>query len=85
MVSVLQNLDLFNLDIKLLEFLVIDAALYFIVVATVAALVGQHVVRKMISLLKRASLIIFILAFIILVSAISLGKHEHLLFNVFTC
>ncbi|PIN02416.1 hypothetical protein CDL12_25072 [Handroanthus impetiginosus] len=48
-------------------------ALYFVVVATVAALVGQHVVRKMVSLLRRASFIIFILAFTIFVSAISLG------------
>ncbi|XP_073143161.1 sulfite exporter TauE/SafE family protein 3-like isoform X2 [Henckelia pumila] len=48
-------------------------ALYFIAVAMVAALVGQHVVRKMISLFGRASVIIFILAFTIFVSAISLG------------
>ncbi|KAL0441528.1 UNVERIFIED_CONTAM: Sulfite exporter TauE/SafE family protein 3 [Sesamum radiatum] len=49
-------------------------ALYFVLVATVAALVGQHVVRKMVSILRRASFIIFILAFTIFVSAISLGK-----------
>ncbi|KAL0415228.1 UNVERIFIED_CONTAM: Sulfite exporter TauE/SafE family protein 3 [Sesamum latifolium] len=48
-------------------------ALYFVLVATVAALVGQHVVRKMVSILRRASFIIFILAFTIFVSAISLG------------
>ncbi|XP_077219685.1 sulfite exporter TauE/SafE family protein 3-like [Tasmannia lanceolata] len=48
-------------------------ALYFMFVAAVAAFVGQHVVRKMIILLGRASLIIFILAFTIFVSAISLG------------
>ncbi|CAK9185686.1 unnamed protein product [Ilex paraguariensis] len=48
-------------------------ALYFIAVATIAALVGQHVVRKLISILGRASLIIFILAFTIFLSAISLG------------
>ncbi|EYU21457.1 hypothetical protein ABFS82_09G110600 [Erythranthe guttata] len=48
-------------------------ALYFVIVATFAALVGQHVVRKMVSILRRASLIIFILAFTIFVSAISLG------------
>ncbi|KAL8458264.1 hypothetical protein ACS0TY_035123 [Phlomoides rotata] len=48
-------------------------ALYFVAVATFAALVGQHVVRKIVSLLGRASLIIFILAFTIFVSAISLG------------
>ncbi|KAI8568795.1 hypothetical protein RHMOL_Rhmol02G0228200 [Rhododendron molle] len=48
-------------------------ALYFMAVATVAAFVGQHVVRKLIIVLGRASLIIFILAFMIFVSAISLG------------
>lgn len=48
-------------------------ALYFVAVATVAAFVGQFVVRKLINLLGRASLIIFILSFTIFVSAISLG------------
>lgn len=48
-------------------------ALYFIVVAAISAIVGQHIVRKLIDLLGRASLIIFVLAFTIFVSAISLG------------
>lgn len=48
-------------------------ALYFVAVATFAALVGQFLVRKLIIVLGRASLIIFILAFTIFVSAISLG------------
>lgn len=48
-------------------------ALYFVAVATIAAFVGQHVVRKLILVLGRASLIIFILAFTIFVSAVSLG------------
>ncbi|EHA8592220.1 putative Sulfite exporter TauE/SafE family protein 3 [Cocos nucifera] len=48
-------------------------AAYFVAVATVAALIGQHAVRKLINILGRASLIIFILAFTIFVSAISLG------------
>ncbi|KAJ4834654.1 hypothetical protein Tsubulata_035074 [Turnera subulata] len=48
-------------------------ALYFFAVATISALVGQHVVRKVIKVLGRASLIIFFLAFTIFVSAISLG------------
>ncbi|KAM7276105.1 hypothetical protein ACFE04_017971 [Oxalis oulophora] len=47
--------------------------LYFVGVATLAAFIGQHVVRRMIVVLGRASLIIFILAFTIFVSAISLG------------
>lgn len=41
--------------------------------ASFAALVGQHVVRKVINILGRASIIIFILAATIFVSAISLG------------
>ncbi|KAL8537158.1 hypothetical protein ACS0TY_012368 [Phlomoides rotata] len=48
-------------------------ALYFVAVATAAAFIGQHVVRRMIIVLGRASIIIFILAFTIFVSAISLG------------
>ncbi|KAJ8774740.1 hypothetical protein K2173_017186 [Erythroxylum novogranatense] len=48
-------------------------ALYFVAVATIAAFIGQHVVRRLIIILGRASLIIFILAFTIFVSAISLG------------
>ncbi|KAF5208310.1 Sulfite exporter TauE/SafE family protein [Thalictrum thalictroides] len=48
-------------------------ALYFVAVATIAAFIGQHVVRRLITILGRASLIIFILAFTIFVSAISLG------------
>ncbi|KAJ0006742.1 hypothetical protein Pint_29772 [Pistacia integerrima] len=48
-------------------------ALYFVAVTTVAALIGQHVVRKIINILGRASIIVFILAFTIFISAISLG------------
>lgn len=48
-------------------------ALYFTAVATFAALVGQHIVRRMIIVFGRASLIIFILASTIFISAISLG------------
>ncbi|XP_010680798.2 sulfite exporter TauE/SafE family protein 3 isoform X1 [Beta vulgaris subsp. vulgaris] len=48
-------------------------AAYFVLVATLAAIVGQHVVRRLITLLGRASIIIFILASTILVSAITLG------------
>ncbi|KAJ8465337.1 hypothetical protein OPV22_027889 [Ensete ventricosum] len=51
----------------------IPYALYFISVALVAAFVGQYVVKKLIDILGRASLIIFILAFTIFVSAVSLG------------
>ncbi|KAI4329245.1 hypothetical protein L6164_021533 [Bauhinia variegata] len=48
-------------------------ALYFVAVSTVAALSGQYLVKKLIAVLGRASLIIFILAFTVFVSAISLG------------
>ncbi|KAL6556608.1 hypothetical protein OROGR_005896 [Orobanche gracilis] len=48
-------------------------ALYFAAVATVAAFTGQHVVRRMIIVMGRASIIIFILSFTIFVSAVSLG------------
>ncbi|KAJ0025690.1 hypothetical protein Pint_06762 [Pistacia integerrima] len=49
------------------------SAPYFIDVVTIAALIGQNIVRKLIILLGRASLIIFVLAFTIFVSVISLG------------
>ncbi|XP_073129526.1 sulfite exporter TauE/SafE family protein 3-like isoform X2 [Henckelia pumila] len=48
-------------------------ALYFIAVATIAAFVGQHAVRRLVAVLGRASIIIFILSFTIFVSAVSLG------------
>ncbi|KAF2304490.1 hypothetical protein GH714_032053 [Hevea brasiliensis] len=51
-------------------------ALYFVAVATLAALIGQHIVRRLIIVFGRASLIIFILAFTIFVSAISLARPE---------
>jgi hypothetical protein len=49
------------------------AAAYFVLVATIAAFAGQHVIRRIIAILGRASIIIFILALTIFVSAISLG------------
>lgn len=54
-------------------------ALYLSLVATIAALVGQHIVRRLIILFGRASLIVFILAGTIFISAVSLGKHVHFL------
>lgn len=51
----------------------IPYAAYFVAVATFAALAGQVLVRKLIAIIGRASLIIFILSFTIFVSAISLG------------
>ncbi|KAG4978949.1 hypothetical protein AAZX31_13G338700 [Glycine max] len=51
----------------------IPYTLYFVAVSTFAAFVGQVLVRKLVAILGRASLIIFILSGTIFVSAISLG------------
>ncbi|XP_054784835.1 sulfite exporter TauE/SafE family protein 3-like isoform X2 [Prosopis cineraria] len=71
----------------------IPYTLYFVGIAIVAAVLGQYLVKKLIVVLGRASLIIFILAFTIFVSAISLGgvdiadiieeieKHEYMGFD----
>ncbi|KAH9714340.1 Sulfite exporter TauE/SafE family protein 3 [Citrus sinensis] len=48
-------------------------ALYFFALSIIAAFVGQHVLKKLIKILGRASIIIFTLSFIIFVSAVSLG------------
>ncbi|XP_057421670.1 sulfite exporter TauE/SafE family protein 3-like [Lotus japonicus] len=48
-------------------------ALYLTLVAAIAAYLGQLVIDKLISIFKRASLIIFVLAFTIFVSTITLG------------
>ncbi|CAL9097122.1 unnamed protein product [Musa acuminata var. zebrina] len=49
-------------------------AAYFVFLSIIAAFTDQHMIRRLIILLGRASLIIFILALTIFVSAISLGK-----------
>ncbi|XP_027917787.1 sulfite exporter TauE/SafE family protein 3-like isoform X2 [Vigna unguiculata] len=51
----------------------IPYALYLVGVATAASLVGQHLVRKVVAILGRASVIIFILTFTLCVSAFLLG------------
>ncbi|XP_033143421.1 sulfite exporter TauE/SafE family protein 3 isoform X2 [Brassica rapa] len=61
------------IEYYLLKRFPVPYALYLVGVATVAALVGQHVVRRLIAVIGRASLIIFILASMIFISAISLG------------
>ncbi|KAF7106885.1 hypothetical protein CFC21_107586 [Triticum aestivum] len=48
-------------------------AVYLTILAFFAAIVGQRVVRKLIDLLGRASIIVFILSFMIFISALSLG------------
>ncbi|XP_027929898.1 sulfite exporter TauE/SafE family protein 3-like [Vigna unguiculata] len=52
----------------------IPYTLYFVAVSTLAAFVGQVLVKKLVALLGRASLIIFILSGTIFVSALSLGS-----------
>ena len=42
--------------------------------AIIAAFVGQYIITKLITISGRASLIIFVLAFTIFISAIALGK-----------
>ncbi|OIV96554.1 hypothetical protein TanjilG_24207 [Lupinus angustifolius] len=61
------------IEYYLLKRFPVPYALYFTLVATIAAVVGQHILRRVITLFGRASLIIFILAFTIFISAISLG------------
>ncbi|CAL1386423.1 unnamed protein product [Linum trigynum] len=69
---------LFSSSMSVVEYYLLDRfpvpyALYLMVVATMAAYVGQHVLRWVVSLLGRASIIIFILAAIVFGSAITLG------------
>ncbi|KAK4267449.1 hypothetical protein QN277_024228 [Acacia crassicarpa] len=51
----------------------ISYTLYFVGVSVIAAAIGQTVVNKLVAILGRASLIIFILAITVFVSALSLG------------
>ncbi|KAK7406685.1 hypothetical protein VNO78_08315 [Psophocarpus tetragonolobus] len=69
---------LFSSSMSVVQYYLLDRfpvpyAAYFVLVATIAAFTGQHVVRKVIIVLGRASIIIFILALTIFISAISLG------------
>ncbi|XP_073039121.1 sulfite exporter TauE/SafE family protein 3-like isoform X2 [Primulina eburnea] len=61
------------IEYYLLKRFPVPYALYFVAVAAVAALAGQHAVRRLVIVLGKASIIIFILAFTIFVSAVSLG------------
>ncbi|KAJ1685096.1 hypothetical protein LUZ63_016486 [Rhynchospora breviuscula] len=61
------------IEYYLLKRFPVPYALYFSVVAIISALIGQKAVGKLIKILGRASLIIFILSFTIFVSAVSLG------------
>ncbi|KAK7399726.1 hypothetical protein VNO78_10915 [Psophocarpus tetragonolobus] len=61
------------LEYYLLKRFPIAYAFYFVAIAIAAALIGQHLVRKVIAVLGRASVIIFILTFTLCVSALLLG------------
>ncbi|KAM7493250.1 hypothetical protein LguiB_027859 [Lonicera macranthoides] len=61
------------IEYYLLKRFPVPYALYLVAVAAIAAFIGQHVMGKLIKILGRASLIIFVLAFTIFVSAIGLG------------
>ncbi|KAJ0091354.1 hypothetical protein Patl1_12883 [Pistacia atlantica] len=68
----------FSSSMSVVEFYLLNRfpvpyALYFIVVALIAAFIGQYIITKLITITGRASLIIFVLAFTIFVSALSLG------------
>ncbi|KAL5223198.1 hypothetical protein ABZP36_027911 [Zizania latifolia] len=69
---------MFSSSMSVVEYYLLDRfpvpyALFFTIVAFFAAIIGQHIVRRLVNWLGRASLIIFILSFMIFVSAISLG------------
>ncbi|KAI5446244.1 hypothetical protein KIW84_014184 [Lathyrus oleraceus] len=51
-------------------------ALYLTIVATIAAYIGQKIIDRLVNIFQRASLIIFVLSFTILVSAIALGEYR---------
>ncbi|CAL9115996.1 unnamed protein product [Musa textilis] len=68
----------FSSSISVVQYYLLDRfpvpySAYLLCVATLAAVAGQHMVRKTIILIGRASLIIFILALTIFVSAIGIG------------
>lgn len=52
------------------------AALYLIFVSILAGFWGQFFIRKLIAVLKRASLIVFILSAVIFASALTMGKSK---------
>ncbi|XP_058766425.1 sulfite exporter TauE/SafE family protein 3-like [Vicia villosa] len=68
----------FSSSMSVVQYYLLDSfpvpyASYLVLVATIAALTGQYVVRKIIAIFGRASIIVFILAFTIFLSAIGLG------------
>lgn len=59
----------------------LNAALYLMSVSIMAGFWGQFFVRKVITILRRASLIVFVLSGVIFASAITMGKHSRNLFS----
>lgn len=74
LVLISQVIFFFKIRIESIITTFLGSALYLVAVATIAAFIGQHVVRKVIIMMGRASIIIFVLSFVIFVSAISLGE-----------
>ncbi|XP_022143899.1 sulfite exporter TauE/SafE family protein 4 [Momordica charantia] len=69
---------MFSSSLSVVEFYLLDRfpmpyALYFTSVSVLAGFWGQFLVRKMIAILRRASLIVFILSGVIFASAITMG------------
>lgn len=65
-------------------FFAILAALYLIGVSVIAGFWGQSSIRKLVAVLKRASLIVFILSAVIFASALTMGtlfKHHLIIFH----
>lgn len=54
------------------------AALYLTAVSVLAGFWGQYFVRKLMVILKRASIIVFILSGVIFASALTMGKVNHI-------
>lgn len=52
------------------------AALYLMAVSVLAGFWGQFFIRKLITILRRASLIVFILSGVIFASALTMGTHS---------
>ncbi|XP_022137722.1 sulfite exporter TauE/SafE family protein 3-like isoform X2 [Momordica charantia] len=69
---------MFSSSMSVVEYYLLDQfpvsyAVYFAAVATVAAYCGQHVVREIIALLGRASIIIFVLSFTLFFFSLTQG------------
>lgn len=61
------------------------AALYLMAVSVTAGFWGQFFIRKLVAVLKRASIIVFILSAVIFTSALTMGKVMKNIFLVVLC